>query len=256
MKQDFIITKIDRVILYGRSAPKTTAFTHKYMDNQEVILHLSGQSTARFNGQTFDWGPGVLCYLPKGEVREYIVDRKEFGECIDIFFDTDFPISPEAFSKKIKNDGVMTNHFKKIFALWVAKEEGYFLECLSLLYKIFADLQKQTYSNKHQDQAIQPALDYINEHFRSKKIPVGELAERCGISQSYLKKIFIKKFDLPPAKYIIQLKINYACELLRSDIYNITQVAEHCGYDNVYYFSRQFKEYIGVSPKTFATRVR
>lgn len=254
MNRDFIITKIDRVILYGGSAPKTTAFTHKYMDLHEVLLHLSGRSTARFNGQTFEWGPGVLCYLPKGEVQEYTVEREELGECIDIFFDTDFPLSSQAFSQKIKNDKMMTNRFKKLFALWVAKGEGYSFECLSLLYKIFADLQKQTYLPERQTGTIQPALDHINEHFRAKKIPIGELAERCGISQSYLKKLFIKRFGLPPAKYIIQLKINYACDLLRSDLYNITQVAEHCGYENVYYFSRQFKEYMGVSPKTFAAK--
>ena len=77
------------------------------------------------------------------------------------------------------------------------------------------------------------------------------LAERSGINPSYLKKLFIKKFGMPPSKYIINLKINYACDLLQSGLYRISQVAELCGYADLYFFSRQFKDYMGISPSAF-----
>ena len=88
------------------------------------------------------------------------------------------------------------------------------------------------------------------------KPSVKPMCEKCKISETYLKKLFIKKFGVPPVKYIIQMKINFAEDLLRSKLYSVSQVAELCGYENLYYFSRQFKEYRGISPTAFAEKYK
>ncbi|MDD6564137.1 MAG: AraC family transcriptional regulator [Clostridiales bacterium] len=36
----------------------------------------------------------------------------------------------------------------------------------------------------------------------------------------------------------------------------MTQVANLCGYEDVYYFSRQFKNYVGVTPSAFEQRYK
>ena len=59
-----------------------------------------------------------------------------------------------------------------------------------------------------------------------------------------------------PKKYIIGLKMNYACELLRLERYTVTQVAELCRFSDVYFFSRQFKEYVGMTPTRFVKQYR
>ena len=210
----------------------------------------------RFNGKVMETEAGTIRFLPKGENREYTVCRKEKGECIDVFFDTDRPISEEAFVFQCtKSDGI-GSLFKKLFSVWVVKGEGYYYECISLLYKIFAELQKQNYIPERQYQAMRPAIQHIEEHFLENKISVETLAALCGISPSYLKKLFIKKFGVPPTKYIIGLKINYACDLLQSGLYNVTQIADMCGYTDIYFFSRQFKEYMGISPSAFADKYK
>ena len=257
MKQDFNISKISRVILVGKNEfPEKLTLFNNDLNCNELILHLSGKTTVKFNGKILNCEKDIIRFLPKGENKEYIVDRKEHGECIDIFFDTDIPISEDAFILKIKNSSVITNLFKKIFSVWVSKKEGYYFECMGLLYKIFAELQKHNYIPESQYNAIKPAIEFINENFLNAKIPMSYLANICGISESYLKKLFIKKFGMPPVKYIIGLKINYACDLLRSELYTITQTSEICGYNNPNFFSRQFKEYIGVSPTDFINKYK
>ena len=255
MNENFTITAIKHVIFIGEAEEKEI-FT-EYRSNlfhNELILHLSGKSIVNFNGKQLICEPGSIRFLPKGQNNEYTVTRQEFGECLDVFFDTDCPISEEAFMHKIKNSTLITGLFKKLFSVWVAKGDGYYFKCLALLYEIFAELQKKNYIPDNQYKAIKPAIDYMNENFIKEKITVEFLARHCGISESYLKKLFIKKFGVPPVKYLIQLKINYACDLLRSKIYSISQVAELCGYNNVYFFSRQFKEYMGVSHTEFIKR--
>lgn len=253
MEQNFLITGISRVILVGKyEYPDMVLRFRNHLDHNELIYHFSGRSTVKFNGETLFCEPDTVRFLPQGPNRYYEVIREERGDCIDIYFDTDIPLSATAFAVKVRNNSRISGLFRKLFLLWVAKNDGYYFACMSLLYKIFSELQKQTYLPENQYKALQPALDYIHEQFLSTKISVPHLAALCGISESYLKKLFVKKFGIPPIKYIIRLKINYACDLLRTRQYTVSQVAAMCGYSNVYYFSSQFKEAMGVSPLAFA----
>ena len=257
MNQNFIITGINRVVLIGKNEyPKGKIRFNGHLFNNELIYHFSGKSTVHFNGKLLDVGENTIRFLPKGENKEYIVEEEELGECIDVCFDTNIPLSNEAFTIKIRENTTIGSLFKKIFAIWVSKNDGYYFECISLLYKIFAELQKKNYIPQNQYNLIKPAIEYIEENFLGRKISVPYLADKCGISEVYLKKLFIKKFGIPPTKYAIQLKINHACDLLRSECYSITQVANLCGYEDIYYFSRQFKNYVGVTPSAFEQRYK
>ena len=255
MKQNFIITGINRVILVGKNEyPQNRIVFKQPTLSNELIYHFDGKAKVYFNGKVLETEENTIRFLPKGEVKEYIVEKQTPGECIDIFFDTDIPLSDEAFVIKITENPTIANLFKKLFAVWISKNDGYYFECISLLYKIFAEMQKKNYIPQNQYDLIKPAIEYVEENFLANKISVPFLADRCGISEAYLKKLFIKKFGMSPIKYIIRLKINHACDLLRSKRYSVTQVAEICGYDNVYFFSRQFKEYVGTSPSVFVEK--
>ncbi len=253
MNNDFIITNISRIIFVGKDEFKEPIlkFSNDSLVTNELIYSLSGNSSVKFNGLTLLREKDTINFLPKGKTDEYIVDNHIKIECIDIFFDTDKPISDVAFICKVQNNILIANLFKKIFSVWVAKNEGYYFECISLLYKIFAEMEKESYIPEKQYKLIKPAIDFISENFLNEKITIDKLTGLCGISESYFKKLFIKKFGIPPMKYIIQLKINYACDLLKSELYTVSQVANICNYSNMYFFSRQFKEYIGISPSDF-----
>ena len=257
MNNKFAITDIKRVILVGKDEYKETitSFTNKTCSN-ELIFHLSGESTVFFNGKQLDVKKDTIRFLPQGEIHEYIVKRKEHGECIDVCFDTDVPVANEAFVLILNQSEKIKSLFKKIFSVWVAKGDGYYFECVSIIYKIFAELQKKNYIPESQFNSIKPAIDYIEKHFLDKKITAEELTLCCTISYPYIKKLFVKKFGVPPIKYSIQLKINYACDLLKSEVYTISQISEICGYNDIYFFSRQFKEYMGLSPTDFINKYK
>ena len=257
MNNKFAITDIKRVILVGKDEYKETVTTFKHnLCSNELIFKLSGESTVFFNGKQLDVKKDTIRFLPQGEIHEYIVKRKEHGECIDIFFNTDIPVTNEAFVLKLNQSEKIKSLFKKIFSVWVAKGDGYYFECVSIIYKIFAELQKKNYIPESQFNSIKPAIDYIEKHFLDKKITAEELTLCCTISYPYIKKLFIKKFGVPPIKYSIQLKINYACDLLKSELYTISQISEICGYNDIYFFSRQFKEYMGLSPTDFINKYK
>ena len=50
--------------------------------------------------------------------------------------------------------------------------------------------------------------------------------------------------------YVINLRINRAKELLNSDLYSVSQVAEMSGFFDDTYFSRYFKKRVGKTPNS------
>ena len=257
MEQDFLITAIHRIVLVGKYEYESMNLTFSSdLQSNEIVFHFSGYSTVEFNGKILKIVPNTVRFLPKGENRGYTVTKQERGECILVCFDTDRPIAQEAFAQYLSENNAVGKLFQRIFSVWVSKGEGYYFECLSLLYKIFSELQKQNYLPEAQNRILQPVVQYIGEHFLDGKISAETLTRCSSVSYSYLKKLFQKKFGVPPNRYINQLKINYACDLLRTNLYSVSQVAEHCGYSDLSFFSRQFKEYVGIAPNEFAAKYK
>ena len=95
-----------------------------------------------------------------------------------------------------------------------------------------------------------PAVTYILNNF-TKPIKNDELAEICQISTIYFRKLFFEVYGTSPIKYIHNLRIRRAKEILRSDYTSISDVAFSLGYNNIYEFSKDFKKHTGVSPTKF-----
>ena len=99
-------------------------------------------------------------------------------------------------------------------------------------------------------------MEMIHSEFLTRDFSLNELADLCKIGESYFQKMFKKIHGVSPKKYIIQLKINHACDLLRLERYTVTQIAELCNFSDIYFFSRQFKEYMGITPTQFIKKYR
>ena len=103
--------------------------------------------------------------------------------------------------------------------------------------------------------AIRPALEYMMHHFRE-PIRIPRLAALSHMSRSRFTDCFRKAAGMSAAQYIIQLRINAACEMLTTTDEKIAAVALSCGYENLSNFNRQFKAAMGVSPRAYRERCR
>ncbi|MCL2157866.1 MAG: helix-turn-helix transcriptional regulator [Oscillospiraceae bacterium] len=80
---------------------------------------------------------------------------------------------------------------------------------------------------------------------------IAELAKELNISPSYFKSIYKKLFGISPGQDIINSRIEYACNLLRTENLPVSAIAERCHYSNLEHFIRQFRQHMNCSPSEY-----
>jgi AraC family L-rhamnose operon transcriptional activator RhaR/AraC family L-rhamnose operon regulatory protein RhaS len=97
---------------------------------------------------------------------------------------------------------------------------------------------------------IAKAISHIENNFRE-QISLNELANKSNLSVRHFNRIFKENYKTTPMSYIINLRIQYACLLLRKGTLKISDIAYESGFEDSNYFSRQFKKITGTSPKEY-----
>lgn len=251
------ITKIYNVIMFdSEEIAKGKSFIefNGNLNCYELVYYLGGENVTTFNHKKMRNTNGSIQYLPKGIVgAKYTVDIQKHGCGVDIFFDTVLPLPQESFSQQLI-DARLRYLFEQAEQIWRQKRIGYYARSMSFFYEIIAisqDADSCSHISNRQFERIAPSVLYIEQNCFKPDFSYRMLAEVSGLSYSYFKSIFMKKFDATPSRYITNLKITYATELLITGRYTITQIADMTGFENVYYFSTFFKKETGTSPKHY-----
>lgn len=88
----------------------------------------------------------------------------------------------------------------------------------------------------------------------NREIKIPELAKMESLSNSRYIAVFKKHMGMTPSDYIIGLRINVACELLKNRDRSIKEVAASVGYQDPHFFGKIFKKKMGLSPKNYRER--
>ena len=243
---------IQKILLACYVPANTGNLIHKNRPSHGLVLVAGGEADYIFDtGKTLTFFTGIL-YLPKGS--GYQVQPRDGYCCFAINFDLVEDITFAPFLTKTKNTQEFLQRFQSAEKLWQRKPRGFQLKCKSELYSILYQLQQEHelgYLSGSNAEVIKPALDAIHRDYTSDTISIADLAERCGISEVYFRKIFLKHCGTSPVKYINNLKIARAKELIASGMYSVSQAAELSGFRDESYFSRTFKKAVGVCPSEY-----
>ena len=91
---------------------------------------------------------------------------------------------------------------------------------------------------------------HMNRHIDG-DIKLADLAAAAKLSKFHFCRKFKQLTGHSPIQHFLQLKIQYGCHLLDTTTDSVKQVAASLGYSDVYYFSRLFKQIMGVAPTEY-----
>lgn len=98
--------------------------------------------------------------------------------------------------------------------------------------------------------AIARSAAYLRDH-ADKHISVTDLADMAGFSNSHFSALFKRHTGFAVGYYQTQLRMASARELLDTTNRSVEEIAHSVGYEDSYYFARQFKKVHGVPPSIY-----
>lgn len=215
-------------------------------------------STYRFSdGRTFRCHSGQCIFLPMGS--SYTVDRTEPSEdptagvhAVNFLLEGSPEAEPAVFT--VRSQAAFLSALQQARRAWRQKHPGHRELCLAQVYTMLSILGQERLPHIPTSRAVrllEPALAHIQEQFAGQEITADRLAELCGVSQPYLRRLFHSAFGMPPARYIRHKRLLYARELLDTGEYSVSQAAAAAGFNDTAYFSREFKAAFGAVPSRY-----
>lgn len=105
------------------------------------------------------------------------------------------------------------------------------------------------------DERIASAMRLVL-HDLSRRVTRSEAAARACLDESYFSKRFRDVVCIGFKSWSTVVRIEVSCELLTGTGLHVAQIAERLGYEDGTTFQRNFKRYVGCSPREFRKGAR
>ncbi|MCG8483841.1 MAG: AraC family transcriptional regulator [Clostridia bacterium] len=113
------------------------------------------------------------------------------------------------------------------------------------VYDFIASTNEEAYSY-----CINKSIQYIKENYE-RNISLEEVAEYSQISKSYLSLLFKQETGINFSNFLTNYRVEKCKKYMQESHYKIYEIAEKVGFENPYYFSKVFKEKVGISCKEY-----
>jgi len=133
---------------------------------------------------------------------------------------------------------------------WLNKQPGYIIKSRGLFLQIlhrFLELIIFKIDSSAGDSRITRAIRYVAAHY-SERISVKMMAEMSGLNPTYFGFLFRQETGISFNRYLKQVRVQNAADMLASGEYKVSDIAEACGFTDVSHFYKQFKLIKGFPP--------
>ena len=214
----------------------------------EIIFYRKGEGIFCYSKQNLPISSGNFIIVPPNTVHA----SKYNGEAETFFINGDFHhifsfSSPTLVMDNEKSDG-------KFFVELIFENRFSNSEYLSSLANALAHyLMQNIRIEKSISVVLRDIVNIISENFCDPDLNIGNLLKKSGYAKDYIRaqfKIFTGK---TPVEFLTEMRINHACYLMNvyKDSISLNEISEKCGYTDYIYFSRKFKQVLGVSPMNY-----
>jgi len=225
------------------------------IDSIDIIYVLSGAATYTVENQSYNLKQGSLLCIPRGSLRSAITYPDNLMECYSVSFQFFDKTGAEGFLPmpiftQIGIQPDIISLFGDLNNSWLRRNPGYKIKSGAFLMLIIHRLYELVLFKEHPviiDARINKAVRFITDNYYE-DITVETVSEVTGLHPNYFGNLFKSSTGFTFRRFLTAIRINYAENLLKGGLHNITEVAERCGFPDVCYFSRVYKKERGIPP--------
>ena len=210
----------------------------------ESVLILMYKGTLRFNeaGQNIE--------LKAGEYYFQMSNKKQKGTQVSdsphyyyIHFDGSFSIDGHLPLRGLFDTEKMQPYLDELQHLPLTSTT---IEKQKCFYTILTELLKNNNTNKE----VEIIHKYLQENFR-RNISIKEIERVVFLSRNQIINVFKEAFGITPYKYITEIRLLEACELLLSTNRSLNTIANNVGYNDYSIFYKAFYSKFKISPSEY-----
>lgn len=121
------------------------------------------------------------------------------------------------------------------------------------LYSLCSILDENTEYEKRKnsgDGLLYAIFDFVEKNFEGECTLEG-LGSSLGYNSSYLSRYFSEATNMTFISFVNRYRISKACYILTNSYISVLECSYECGYTSLRSFNRNFKMYVGMSPKNY-----
>lgn len=108
-------------------------------------------------------------------------------------------------------------------------------------------------AQKYEGKRLEQIIEWIGDNHML-RVSVDDLAERACMSPRTFARTFAAETGCTPGRYIENLRLEHAVQLLEDSAYSISEIADKCGFGSTDSFRRIFHRAYSVTPQDFRLR--
>ncbi len=166
--------------------------------------------------------------------KEY---RQRYGSIIDYASDSEVVKSAWHIYNSSKNNQI---------------ECAYQLSSLTynFLMQMFTESRFTPDTNRNIPAWVQQVKEYCAKNISS-DIMLEDMAKIANCSKWHFSRRFADYEGMSPHRYLVELRLKFAVQLLENSTLSLKEIAEKCGFYDLTYFGKVFKAHMGMPPKKY-----
>ena len=234
-------------------------FDIKYEEGNKILIGLDSQEKWEEELCSIDIEKDILTELRRNDVIEM---KKNFIRFIYSLSDNELLNKMYIHQLGVRTEVLLGN----TYGLTTAVQKGYqdFYQAIDrctdakladILYKLlqFVICEREAMVPEHieKHEYIESACEYIRHHLSNEELSIAEVAEHVFLNQVYFGRLFKQVMNMSFKKYLLKTRLEHARQLLEDTEDSINDICAKVGMANPSYFSKLFKQEMGVLPSEY-----
>ncbi|GCE12907.1 AraC family transcriptional regulator [Tengunoibacter tsumagoiensis] len=124
---------------------------------------------------------------------------------------------------------------------------------LQMLWRYIGEGEARLTQTRQQHPAVEHAQQYILMHL-SEDLTLEKIADVVAMSPAHLIRLFQAQLQTTPMAYVWQQRVQLGIRLLEQTGLTVGTIAERCGFQSRFHFSRRIRQVSGATPLTIRQR--